>query len=306
MEVSATAKYIRVQPRKVRIIADKIRGKNASHATALLNHHTSKGAKVLRKVLISAMANALENNGLAPETLKISTIMVNEGPVLKRMTAKAMGRGGRIQKKTSHITVVVENVEATPPVKPYGTRAKPRPTFNVPEKKAGFQTTGLKDQSGRDHKNSAAIAPASPSLEMMVDLSMQRRLIVRLEAGIASALQVGSRYSLGVRVGYVESEPSSKQLSLFEEEGKKQGFIPRVVLIRTDSPDFEVSPVDSQQLRLPLVLQSDTVRFDVVPLKDGDLIIRVTAYEENGRLLDHVALTLPSFAGDSPAALGTA
>jgi large subunit ribosomal protein L22 len=129
MEVRATAKYVRVQPRKVRIIADEIRGKYAGHAAALLNHHTSKGAKSLRKVLISAMANAAENHGLAPETLKVTVIMVDEGPRLKRMIAKAMGRGARILKKTSHITVVVEDVEPEAVVKPHGAKAKPRPTF---------------------------------------------------------------------------------------------------------------------------------------------------------------------------------
>ena len=130
MEVSATAKYIRVQPRKVRIIADEVRGKHCGHAAALLHHHTSKGAKSLRKVLISAMANAAENHGLAPETLKIATIMVDQGPVLKRMTAKAQGRGARILKKTSHITVIVEDVEPTPAVRPHGAKAKPRPSLS--------------------------------------------------------------------------------------------------------------------------------------------------------------------------------
>jgi len=115
----------------VRIIADEIRGKYAGHAAALLHHHTSKGAKSLRKVLISAMANAAENHGLAPETLKITVIMVDEGPRLKRMIAKAMGRGARILKKTSHITVVVEDVEPEAVVKPHGAKAKPRPTFAV-------------------------------------------------------------------------------------------------------------------------------------------------------------------------------
>ena len=131
MEVRATAKYIRVQPRKVRIIADEIRGKNCGHAAALLHHHTSKGAKALRKVLINAVANAVENNGLAPENLKIAAIMVDQGPVLKRMTAKAMGRGARILKKTSHITVVVEDAEPEVTVRPHGAKAKPRPTFAV-------------------------------------------------------------------------------------------------------------------------------------------------------------------------------
>ena len=83
------------------------------------------------------MANAAENHGLAPETLKIATIMVDEGPRLKRMTAKAMGRGARILKKTSHITVVVEDVEPTPVVRPHGAKAKPRPTFAAKPARGG-------------------------------------------------------------------------------------------------------------------------------------------------------------------------
>lgn len=133
MEVRATAKYVRVQPRKVRIIADEIRGKDAEHSMALLRYHPSKGAKALHKVLVSAMANAKENHGLSPDSLRIATIMVDEGPRLKRMIAKAMGRGSRILKKTSHITVVVEDHEALPKVKPHGTKAKPRPTFSAPK-----------------------------------------------------------------------------------------------------------------------------------------------------------------------------
>lgn len=135
MEVRAIAKYQRVQPRKVRIVADELRGKSALHAAALLRYHPSKGARILRKVLVSAIANAAENNGLAPETLKISTIMVDEGPKLKRMQARAMGRGNRIEKKTSHITVGVEDTEVTAVVKPHGTKAKPRPTFGNPKGK---------------------------------------------------------------------------------------------------------------------------------------------------------------------------
>jgi len=129
MEVRAIAKYVRVQPRKVRIIADEVRGKNAEHVVALLRYHTGKGAKALRKVLISAMHNAEENNKLSMDTLKIAAITVDEGPRLKRMQARAMGRGNRIIKKTSHITVVVEDAPLERAVKPHGTKAKPRPTF---------------------------------------------------------------------------------------------------------------------------------------------------------------------------------
>jgi large subunit ribosomal protein L22 len=129
MEVSATAKYVRVQPRKVRIVADEISGMPAVFAIHKLRYHTSKGAFQLRRVLTSAIANAAENNNLGADVLKIARIEVNEGPRLKRIQARSMGRANRIVKKTSHITVVVEEYEPKAEVKPHGTKAKPRPTF---------------------------------------------------------------------------------------------------------------------------------------------------------------------------------
>jgi large subunit ribosomal protein L22 len=135
MEVRAVAKYLRVQPRKVRILADEIRGKNALYAAGLLRYHPSKGAKLLRKVLLSAVANAEENHGLSAPALRIATIMVDEGPRLKRIQARAMGRANRILKKTSHITVVVEE-DPTPKQAPAkGTKPKPRPTFGGSQRK---------------------------------------------------------------------------------------------------------------------------------------------------------------------------
>jgi large subunit ribosomal protein L22 len=155
MEVKAVAKYVRVQPRKVRIIADEVRGKNAEHVASLLRYHTSKSARALRKVLISAMANAEENNKLSRESLKIATITVDEGPRLKRMQARAMGRGNRIVKKTSHITVVVEDAPIEKAVKPHGTKAKPRPTFAAPTKgKKG----GAAKATKKEEENIAAAA----------------------------------------------------------------------------------------------------------------------------------------------------
>ena len=78
MEVRAVAKYVRVQPRKVRIVADEVRGKSAAHTVALLRYHPSKSAKALRKVLVSAMANAQENLGISPDQLRIAAITVDE------------------------------------------------------------------------------------------------------------------------------------------------------------------------------------------------------------------------------------
>ena len=104
----------------------------ALHTVSLLRYHTSKGAFALHKVLISAIANAQENASLSPESLRIKSILVDEGPRLKRMQARAMGRGNRIIKKTSHITVVVEDYDVPRTVRPHGTKAKPRPTFGHP------------------------------------------------------------------------------------------------------------------------------------------------------------------------------
>lgn len=134
MEVKAIAKYVRVQPRKVRIIADEVRGTSATYTASQLRYHTSKSAAALRKVLISAMANAQENHGVSPDQLRIAAITVDEGPKLKRIQARAMGRGNRIEKKTSHITVTVSDDLVVNNVKPHGTKAKARPTLGAPVK----------------------------------------------------------------------------------------------------------------------------------------------------------------------------
>lgn len=135
MEVRAVAKYVRVQPRKVRIVAREIKGQPAIFSAQKLSFHPSKGAFVLRKVLVSAIANAVENNGVAADTLRISSISVDEGPRLKRIRARAQGRANRIVKKTSHITVVLEEVAGLSDEKKHeGTKPKPRPKFAAPKK----------------------------------------------------------------------------------------------------------------------------------------------------------------------------
>lgn len=135
MEVRAVAKFVRVQPRKVRQIAREVRGKGAVRAADVLRFHPGKGARVLAKVIKSAVANAQENHGADPATLKISEIQINEGPMIKRIQARAMGRANRIQKKMSHIIVVVSEGEVAGTVKPHGTKAKPRPSFAAPKGK---------------------------------------------------------------------------------------------------------------------------------------------------------------------------
>lgn len=162
MQVRAVAKYVRAQPRKIRIVADELRGQPAEHSAHLLRYHRSKSAAALRKVLISAMANARENHGIDPENLRISTIMVDSGPKMKRIQARAMGRGNRVEKKTSHITVVVEEFEPVQVVRQHGTKAKPRPSFRTklakPESKVSPQPSTPKEDviEGRERKEGEA------------------------------------------------------------------------------------------------------------------------------------------------------
>jgi len=136
MEVRAVTKYVRVQPRKVRIVADEVRGKSAVHTAHVLRFHRSKAAFHLRKTLISAIHNAVNNHGLPVEELRITKIMIDAGPRMKRIEQRAMGRAYRIEKKMSHITVIVDQAEGTTPVKQSGTKPKPRPTFAAPKRKA--------------------------------------------------------------------------------------------------------------------------------------------------------------------------
>ncbi len=196
MEVKAIGKFIKVQPRKVRIVADEIRGKDAVHSAALLRYHTSKGARELRKVLISAMANALENHSMNPESLKIAKIMVDEGPRMKRLRARAQGRGNRIIKKTSHITVIVEeDLTKGTVIKAHGTKAKPRPTFAAPKKgkaKASSKAAGSKEQEVETTTEAIAsvetveTAAAEPVVEATQEVAAEQTTAAAEEASAES------------------------------------------------------------------------------------------------------------------------
>lgn len=111
MEVSAIAKYIRISPRKVNYICDAIRGKQVDEALTILKFTNKKGAKLLSDVLKSAVANAENNNGLQRETLVVKRAYANDGPTLKRWRPKAKGSAYPILKRTSHIGVVVSEIE---------------------------------------------------------------------------------------------------------------------------------------------------------------------------------------------------
>ncbi|OUM87985.1 MAG: 50S ribosomal protein L22 [Bacillus thermozeamaize] len=106
-EARAIARYVRIAPRKVRLVVDLIRGKHVAEALAILRHTPKAASPVVEKVLNSAVANAAHNYNMNPNNLYISKIYVDEGPTLKRYRPRAMGRASRINKRTSHITVVV-------------------------------------------------------------------------------------------------------------------------------------------------------------------------------------------------------
>ena len=108
MEAKAVAKFIRVSPRKTRIVADVIKGKGVEDALNILKFTPKKPAKILSKVLYSAISNAEQMPGVDIDNLVVDTVMVNEGPTWKRIQPRAMGRAYRIRKRTSHITIVVK------------------------------------------------------------------------------------------------------------------------------------------------------------------------------------------------------
>lgn len=106
--VNATAKYVRVSPRKAGDMAQLIRGKKVTEAQAILALSPRAAAKLVGKVLDSAVANAENNNDMSADDLYVVQAYVNGGPTIKRFRPRAMGRASRIRKRTSHITVCVD------------------------------------------------------------------------------------------------------------------------------------------------------------------------------------------------------
>jgi large subunit ribosomal protein L22 len=109
----ASARYLRVSPRKARRIIDIVRGTKASEALDVLRFDEHAASEDVYKVVASAVANAEHNQRLDPDSLWISEAFVDEGPTLKRFRPRAQGRAYRIRKRTSHVTVVVESREST-------------------------------------------------------------------------------------------------------------------------------------------------------------------------------------------------
>jgi len=112
--MKAFLKNYRQSPRKVRLVADSVRGKNVASALSLLKYAPKRAAEAVAKLIASAAANASNNDGKTIETLKISKITVDEGPTLKRFRPRARGMASAIHKRTSRVTVELAEAEPKP------------------------------------------------------------------------------------------------------------------------------------------------------------------------------------------------
>jgi large subunit ribosomal protein L22 len=111
MEAKAHLKYARISPRKCKIVCDLIRGKDTDLARAILLGTPKAASELMVKLLDSAVANAENNHNMDPDSLYVSETYANPGPIIKRMMPRAHGRGYRINKRTSHITIAVAERE---------------------------------------------------------------------------------------------------------------------------------------------------------------------------------------------------
>jgi large subunit ribosomal protein L22 len=157
-EVRAEAKWVRISPRKARLVAEHIRGRSVPEARAVLAFTSREAARAIEKVLHSAVSNAEANHGLAEEGLYIKAAYVDVGPVLKRWRARARGRVARIRKRTCHITVLLAEVSnGAAPEAPEAEATEAAPKSKRKTAAAGKQTgTARKRKTASTTKKGAA------------------------------------------------------------------------------------------------------------------------------------------------------
>jgi large subunit ribosomal protein L22 len=149
LEVRAEAKWVRISPRKARLVAEHIRGRSVPEARSVLAFTPREAARELDKVLRSAVANAESQHQLSDERLYVSSAYVNEGPRMKRWRARARGRVSSIKKRTCHITVTLAEIpvqEAPAPKK----RAAAKKTTTTTKQTATKQTTTKQDEEATE------------------------------------------------------------------------------------------------------------------------------------------------------------
>jgi large subunit ribosomal protein L22 len=134
-EVQAVAKWVRISPRKARLVVEHIRGRSVPEARTVLAFTPRAAAREIEKVLGSAVANAEANHNLVGDDLVVSAAFVDEGPVMKRWRARARGRAARIRKPTCHITVRLTPLDGAPVSAPKAEEPKEEPAAEAPEPK---------------------------------------------------------------------------------------------------------------------------------------------------------------------------
>jgi large subunit ribosomal protein L22 len=154
-EVRAQAKYVRMSPRKARLVAEHIRGRSVPEARAVLAFTSREAAGVLQKVLQSAVSNAEANHGIAEDRLYVKATYVDGGPVMKRWRARARGRVARIRKRTCHITVTL--VEAPQVAAPAVEEVAPAEVAEAPKPK---RAAAKKTTASGSKKKTASKRPA--------------------------------------------------------------------------------------------------------------------------------------------------
>jgi large subunit ribosomal protein L22 len=154
-EVRAQAKYVRMSPRKARLVAEHIRGRSVPEARAVLAFTSREAAGVLQKVLQSAVSNAEANHGIPEDRLYVKATYVDGGPVMKRWRARARGRVARIRKRTCHITVTLVEAPAVAP--PAVEEAAPAEVAEAPKPK---RAAAKKTTASHSKKKSASKRPA--------------------------------------------------------------------------------------------------------------------------------------------------
>ncbi len=151
MEARARAKFIRIAPRKSRLVVDMIRGKNAAESAVILQFSTREASKAVLKVLNSAVANAVVKGASGADNLVVSEAFVDEGPILKRWRPRAQGRATRINKRTSHVTLVLNEIEE---------KEVKKAKEPAPAKAAKAPKTGTKAEIASSPKKRASRLPA--------------------------------------------------------------------------------------------------------------------------------------------------
>jgi large subunit ribosomal protein L22 len=144
LEVRAEAKWVRISPRKARLVAEHIRGRSVLEARSVLAFTPREAARELDKVLRSAVANAASQHQLADDRLYVSAAYVDEGPIMKRWRPRARGRVGRIYKRTCHITVKLAEIPVREVPAPKKPKQEPKTESVAPAKKQAAKKASAK------------------------------------------------------------------------------------------------------------------------------------------------------------------